>query len=109
MVRHVWIHQGIDGQMTQIAPDYHLSRTVLYQLSWAAKHHLEDLLSDPQHLVEPPEFLLEPWIVLLRVEGPCSMPSRSSIFQHFDYQPSSVGSLRQSLQDYGHSVPSTLS
>src|SRR5882724_1960261 len=43
IVRHVWIHQGIYGQMTQIAQDYHISRTFLYQLSWAAKHHLEDL------------------------------------------------------------------
>ena len=109
IVRHVWIHQGIYGQMTQIAQDYHISRTFLYQLSWAAKHHLEDLFSDPQHLVEPPDFLLEPWILLLRLEGQCSIPSISSIFKHFAYQPSSVGSLSQYLKDYGRSVPSTLS
>ena len=30
IVRHVWIHQGIYGQMTQIAQDYHISRTFLY-------------------------------------------------------------------------------
>jgi len=109
IVRHVWIHQGIYGQMTQIAQDYHISRTFLYQLSWAAKHHLEDLFSDPQHLVEPPDFLLEPWILLLRLEGQCSIPSMSSIFKHFDYQPRSVGYLSQYLKDYGRSVPSTLS
>src|SRR6266403_1052233 len=108
IVRHVWIHQGIYGQMTQIAQDYHISRTFLYQLSWAAKRHLEDLFSDPQHLVEPPDFLLEPWILLLRWEGQCSIPSMSSIFKHFDYQPSSVGYLSQYLKDYGRSVPSTL-
>src|SRR3989442_12058214 len=72
MVKHVWIHQGLYGKMTQIAQEYHISRTFLYQLSWAAKHHLADLFSDPQHLVEPPDVLLEPWILLLRLEGKCS-------------------------------------
>ena len=45
----------------------------------------------------------------LRLEGQCSIPSISSIFKHFDYQPNSVGYLSQSLQDYGRCVPSTLS
>ncbi len=37
------------------------------------------------------------------------MPSISSIFKHVAYQPNSVGYLSQYLQDYGRSVPSTLS
>jgi hypothetical protein len=109
IVKHVWLHQGIYGQMTQIAQEYHISRTFLYQLTWAARHHLEDLFSAPQHRVEPPDFLLEPWILALRLEGQCSIPSISSIFKHFDYQPNSVGYLSQYLQDYGRCVPSTLS
>jgi hypothetical protein len=109
IVKHVWIHQGIYGKMTQIAQEYHISRTFLYQLNWAARQHLEDLFSDPQHLVQPPEFQLEPWILLLRLEGNCSIPSLSSIFKHFDYQPNSVGYLREYLRDYGRCVPSTLS
>ncbi|MFB3082046.1 MAG: hypothetical protein ACE1Z4_01080 [Gammaproteobacteria bacterium] len=109
IVRHVWINQGIYGKMTQIAQEYHISRTFLYQLSWAARDHLEELFSDPQHLVEPPDFLLEPWILMLRLEGNCSIPSLSSIFKHFDYQPNSVGYLSAYLQDYGRCVPSTLS
>jgi hypothetical protein len=108
IVKDVWINQGIYGKMTQIAQDYHISRTFLYQLSWAAKHHLEELFSDPQYLIEPSDFLLEPWILVLRLEGQCSIPSISSIFKHFDYQPSSVGYLSQYLKDYGRSVPSTL-
>ena len=109
IVKHVWINQGIYGKMTQIAQEYHISRTFLYQLTWAARHHLEDLFSDPQNLVEPPEFRLEPWMLLLRLEGKCSIPSLSSIFKHFDYQPNSVGYLSESLRDYGRCVPSTLS
>ena len=109
IVKQVWINQGIYGKMTQIAQAYHISRTFLYQLSWAAGHHLEDLFSDPQHLVESPNFLLEPWILSLRLEGKCTIASMSSIFKHFDYQPSSVGYLSEYLQDYGRCVPSTLS
>jgi hypothetical protein len=109
IVKHVWINQGIYGKMTQIAQDYHISRTFLYQLTWAARHHLEDLFSDPHHLVEPPDLLLEPWMLLLRLEGKCSIPSISSIFKYFDSQPNSVGYLSEALQDYGRCVPSTLS
>ena len=42
------------------------------------------------------------------MEGNCTIPSISSIFKHFDYQPGSVGYLSEFLQDYGRSVPSTL-
>jgi hypothetical protein len=108
IVKDVWINQGIYGKMTQIAQDYHISRTFLYQLSWAAKHHLEALFSDSQHLIEPPDFPIEPWVLVLRLEGQCSIPSMSSIFKYFDYQPNSVGYLSQYLKDYGRSVPSTL-
>jgi len=109
IVKDVWLHQGIYGKMVQIAQAYQISRTFLYQLTWTARHHLEELFSDPQHLVEAPNSQLEPWILLLRLEGKCSIPSMSSIFKHFDYQPNSVGYLSQYLQDYGRSVPSTLS
>jgi len=109
IVKHVWINQGIYGKMSQIAQEYHISRTFLSQLSWAATHHLEDLFRDPQHLVEPPDLLLEPWILLFRLEGKGSIPSISSIFKHFDYQPGSVGSLSEFLRDYGRCLPSTLS
>lgn len=109
IVKDVWINQGIYGKMTQIAQDYQISRTFLYQLSWAARQHLEALFRDPQHLVEPPDFLIEPWMLTLRLEGNCSIPSISSIFKHFDHGPNSVGYLSESLQDYGRCVPSTLS
>jgi len=70
---------------------------------------LEALFGDSQHLAQPTHLLLEPWILALRLEGKCSIPSISSIFEHFDYQPGSVGYLSEFLQDYGRSVPSTLS
>ena len=91
IVKLAWSHQGTYGKMTELAQTYQISRTFLYQLTWAARRHLEDLFSDSNHLVQPPEFRLEPWILMLRLEGKCSIPSISSIFKHFDYLPNSVG------------------
>jgi hypothetical protein len=109
IVRLAWLHQGIYGKMTHIAQDYHISRTFLYQLTWAARLQLETLFSDPKPLVQDPQPQLEPLILLLRLEGKCSIPSLSSILKHLQYQPNSVGYLSEYLQDYGRLLPSTLS
>jgi len=60
MVKLAWLHQGIYGKMTQIAQDYHISRTLLYQLTWAAQHQLETLLSEPTSLAPGFQSPLEP-------------------------------------------------
>src|SRR5262245_52742984 len=108
IVRLAWINQGLYGKMTQIAQDYHISRTFLYQLTWAAQHQLQELFSDPQHLVQDMHSQFEPLILLLRLEGKCSLPSLSTILKRLEYQPNSVGYLSEYLKDYGRSVPSTL-
>jgi hypothetical protein len=36
IVRLAWQGQGIYGKMTQLAQEYHISRTFLYQMTWAA-------------------------------------------------------------------------
>jgi hypothetical protein len=58
IVRLAWLNQGIYGKMTQIAQDYHISRTWLYQLMWAANLQLETLFSTQKPCVEPPPPLL---------------------------------------------------
>src|SRR5215475_15103587 len=77
IVRLAWLNQGIYGKMTQIAQDYHISRTWLYQLIGAAHLQLETLFSTHKPGGEPPPPLLDPFILLLRLEGKCSIPSRS--------------------------------
>ena len=109
MVRLAWLHQGIYGKMTQIAQEYHISRTFLYQLMWAANLQLETLFSDHKPHLQAPQPLLEPFILLLRLEGKCSIPSMSSILKYFQYQPNSVGYLSECFQNYGAALPSTLS
>jgi hypothetical protein len=48
-------------------------------------------------------------MLLLRLEGTCSIPSLSSILTYFQYQPNSVGYLSECFQTYGRALPSTLS
>src|SRR5215831_10571547 len=108
MVRLAWLNQGSYGKMTQIAPDYHISRTFLYQLMWAANLQLETLFSDQKPHIQAPQPLLGPFILLLRLEGKCSIPSLSSILKYFQYQPNSVGYLSECFHNYGAALPSTL-
>ncbi len=108
MVRLAWLHQGIYGKMTQIAQEYHISRTLLYQLLWSANLQLTTLFSAHKPHVQVPQPLLEPLILLLRLEGKCSIPSLTSILQYFQYQPNSVGYLSERFHTYGAALPSTL-
>jgi hypothetical protein len=109
IVRLAWLNQGIYGKMTHIAQDYHISRTWLYQLIWAANLQLETLFSDQKPCVDNPSPLLDPFILLLRLEGKCSLPSISSILKYCQYQPNSVGYLSACFHNYGAALPSTLS
>jgi Transposase len=108
MVRRAWLNQGIYGKMTHMAQDDHISRTFLYQLLWAANLPLETLFSDQQPHVQDAHPLFESLILLLRLEGKCSIPSMSSILKYCQYQPNSVGYLSQRFQHYGATLPSTL-
>src|SRR6266568_4499484 len=109
MVRLAWLNQGIYGKMTQIAQEYQISRTWLYQLIWAANLQLETLFGDQKLHAQESPILFEPFILLLRLEGKCSLPSLASILKYFQYQPNSVGYLSECFQHYGAALPSTLS
>src|SRR5713101_9580879 len=73
IVKLAWLNQGIYGKMTHIAQEYHLSRTFLYQLMWAANLQLETLFSDQKPCVQPPPLLLEPFIFLSPLPAKCSL------------------------------------
>src|SRR3989442_2770098 len=96
------------SQMTQIAQEYRIFRTFLYQQMWTSNLQLETLFSDQKPQVQDSPPLFEPFILLLRLEGKCSIPSLSSILKYFQYQPNSVGYLSECFQHYGAALPSTL-
>lgn len=103
-----WLYQGVYGKMTQIAKEHNISRTFLYQLSLMARLNLEVLFSDEQPLIQADRGDLEQAILLLRLEGKCSIPSIGSILQAQHYRPCSVGYISQFLQHAGRCLPSTL-
>ncbi len=108
IVKQAWLHQGIYGKMTQIAQAYWISRTFLYQLLLAANLQLEVLFSDEKRLFQKDHQHFEQLLLLLRLEGKCSLLSISSILKALQYHPNSVGYLSQFFQSAGQSLPSTL-
>ncbi len=64
IVKRAWQGQGIYGHMSQVAWDAHISRTFLYQMTWAARSQLEALFRTPMHLRHHLESELEALILL---------------------------------------------
>ena len=108
IVMTAWLHQGVYGKMTNIAKFYQISRTLLYQLLFMANLQLETLFSDAKLLFQKDHGHLEQLIVLLRLEGKCSLLSIASILQALEYHPHSVGYLSQFFHSAGQTLPSTL-
>ena len=108
IVRLAWLHQGVYGTMTQIAKSYQISRTFLYQLLLMANLRLETLFSDEKLLFQKDHQHLDQLLLLLRLEGKCSLLSISAILKALEYHPHSVGYLSQFFQSAGQMLPSTL-
>jgi len=109
IVMLAWLYQGVYGKMTQIAARYRISRTFLYQLLFVANLHLEVLFSDEKCLLQQDQHRFHQLILLLRLEGKCSIPSISTILKTLQYQPHSVGYLSNFFHRAGHALPSTVS
>jgi hypothetical protein len=108
IVRLAWLHQGVYGKMTDLAKAYQISRTFLYQLIFMANLQLEILFSDEKLLFQKDHRHLEQLLLLLRLEGNCSLLSISSILKALESHSNSVGSLSQFFQSAGQALPSTL-
>ena len=108
IVMLAWLHQGVYGKMTQIAQTYQISRTFLYQLIFMANLQLETLFSDEKLLFQKDHQHLEQLLLLLRLEGKCSLLSISSILKALEYHPDSLGYLSQFFHRAGQALPSTL-
>lgn len=102
------LHQGVYGKMTQIASYYQISRTFLYQLLILANLHLEILFSDESLQIKQGRHHLEQLILLLRLEGKCTLSGISSILEELEYGPHSIGYISTFLQGCGSHLPSTL-
>jgi hypothetical protein len=108
IVKRAWLNQGVYGQMTHIAKYYQISRTFLYQLLLAANLQLEVLFSNEKLLFQKDHRHLAQLILLLRLEGKCSLLSIASIVKALEYHPNSVGYLSQFFHSAGQALPSAL-
>ena len=108
IVMLAWLHQGVYGKMTEIAKAYQISRTFLYQLLFMANLQLETLFSDEKLLFQKDHRHFEQLLLLLRLEGKCSLLSIASILKALEYHPHSVGYLSQFFHNAGQALPSTL-
>jgi len=108
IVRLAWLHQGVYGKMTQIAQYYQISRTFLYQLLLMVHLQLETLFSDEKLLFQKDHQYFEQLLLLLRLEGKCSLLSIASIVKALEYHPNSVGYLSQFFHNAAQALPSTL-
>jgi hypothetical protein len=69
---------------------------------------LETLFSDEKLLFQKDHRHLDQLLLLLRLEGKCSLLSISSILKALEYHPNSVGYLSQFFHSAGQMLPSTL-
>jgi hypothetical protein len=108
IVRLAWLYQGVYGKMTQIAHYYQISRTFLYQLMFMATLQLEILFSDEKLLFQNDQRHFDHLLLLLRLEGNCSLLSISSILKALEYHPNSLGYLSQFFHSAAQTLPATL-
>jgi hypothetical protein len=70
---------------------------------------LEILFSDAKLLSKKDHLYLEQLMLLLRLEGKCSIPSIAEILKQLQHHPNSVGYRSEYFQNSGRALPSTLS
>jgi len=94
---------------TQIAAYYQISRTFLYNLLTTATINLAVIFSDDIPILAKDSDSCPKFILLLRLEGRCSLSSISSILKESGCSLNSIGHISEFLQSYGSALPSTLS
>ena len=104
-----YLSQGIYGSITSLAQAYKTSRLFVYQLLWVLSIVLEEEFELPTPKPRVQNYLpLDKAILLLRLEGKCSIQNISSILQYSGYPHHSVGYISQRLSFYAARLKNTL-
>ena len=95
---------GVYGEITRIATTYGVSRQFVYQLRWQLRLFFELWLHPaPEPAAVSKE--IDRHILLLRMEGRCSLESISQIMRQLNLPSASIGYLSQRLKAYAQSLP----
>jgi len=99
-----FLGMGVYGEMTRIAHTYQTSRLFVYKLLWQllTLYHLETCAPDSSSASRQ---RVDTCILLLRLEGQCSLESISQIIRQLGLPFSSVGYISQRLTAYAQTVP----
>ncbi len=110
IVLAAFFSRGVYGAITRLAKKYNVSRTFIYELIWAANQALTDAFneSDSQRKSLKNKQLIDKSILLLRLEGNCSIQSISNILEVMGCRSCSEGYISQRLKYYGLKVSPTL-
>ncbi len=104
-------YQGTDGAMSQLANQYNISRTFLYQLMNQAILYLSLCFSEARPFENEANHRNRDWhelILLLRLEGQCSISSITEILNHRGISPACHGTLSECFKADGAQLPCTL-
>lgn len=103
--------KGIYGSITRLANIYHVSRTFIYQQLAILQFFLLVEFSDLPVPLVPLSFneqFLDRLIVLLRLEGRCSLQQISNILLALGLSPHSIGTISEHLKSLAQKLPSCL-
>ncbi len=107
-----FLNKGVYGAMTRLAILYGISRTFTYQLLWALEYALATDFHSPNVFPLPVSaqirLSLDAFILLLRLEGNCSIQKISNILKKSGYKTSSTGYISERLKQYGEKLSPTL-
>lgn len=96
------------GVITALSREYSVSRTFIYMLCSTLKMS-SSIVFGVQDSLKLTDFRAAyRYILSLRLEGKSSIEDISSIMKRFDIDKSSVGSVSQSLKEFGSLLPNTL-
>lgn len=98
---------GIYGEITHIANEHNISRLFVYQLLWQL---LGLFQTNPSELFSKTreQRKLDLHILLLRLEGKCSLEAISEIVKHLGFSVHSISYISQRITAYAQSLPSDL-
>jgi len=95
--------------MIELNHQYNISRSFLYQLMAMTMFCLTEMLSVQSQEMNPHQMNVNQLIVLLRLEGKCSVSSISEILKVLNYPCNSESMISQRLKKYGAFLSPTLS
>lgn len=100
--------QGLWGGITELARQYSVSRTYIYQLLDIFTANTEALLLPKAKPASPSREALEARMLAYRFEGRCSIDAISTLMKRDNLSLSSQGAISERLTQLGQALPNTL-